>query len=280
MKNFRLLHAENSRHFELAEAFVLPKEKKYMALMMRIQNHEDSVYLIEEFDLEKHIGKIAGVFSYNKGRAFTPCIPDFSEPVVEILKNFLKDRDIFCLVGDVNGVNQIEKIVYELHGKKARDKRELFLMEFQSKKLKLKNTEGIIVCKKSDIHSVMPLHLKFMREEVLPSWHKIIPAAELLSVERAVKKFHMVALERDGKLVAKAQTNAETKKYIQIGGVYTLKEYRNNGYAKVLVSQILRYALENKKGCVLYVRQENEYALSAYESSGFFCFDEMKMIYF
>ena len=153
-------------------------------------------------------------------------------------------------------------------------------MEFQSKKLHVKNTEGLIVCKKNDIEKIMPLHLKFVRDEVLPKWHKISPAAELMSAERALKKFYVVAVEKDGQFISKAQTNAETKNYLQIGGVYTLKEFRNRGYAKVLISQIVKHALENKKGSVLYVRQNNRYALSAYESSGFFCFDEMSMVYF
>ena len=126
----------------------------------------------------------------------------------------------------------------------------------------------------------MPLHLKFVRDEVLPEWQKISTAAELMSAERALKKFYVLALEKDGQFIAKAQTNAETKNYMQIGGVYTLKEFRNRGCAKILVSQIVKHALENKKGCVLYVRQENEHALSAYESCGFFCFDEMSMVYF
>ena len=328
MKTVRIIHAEKKSHFALAETFVLPYEKKFLALMERIQKNEPSIFLIAESDdggtdscggtgSKKVAGEdsiigadfkggaqagcgagskkvagfkdgiiLIGVFSYTPGKAFTPCIPEFTGSAVTLLKSFLREHRVFCLTGTVDGVKKIAGLIKEARGEFPQDKRQLILMRWKESgaaclnELPVQKKNEIIKCTKNHVNELMPLHLSFVREEVLPPYYESSKAFELLNLERILKRQYVFAVEKDGLFMAKAQTNAVTKNYMQIGGVYTRKEFRGNGYACALVRRIAALALKKKKTCMLYVRRDNVPALKCYEKAGFIPEAELSMFYF
>lgn len=318
MKTVRIIHAQKKVHFILAQKFVLPYEKNFLALMERIQKNEPCIFLIAEAD-EEGIVLLRGVFSYTSGKAFTPCIPEFTGAVVNLLKSFLCEHKVFCLTGTACGVKKIAELIKDVRGELPQDKRELILMRMEKNKeesgalnlnesaaaskdaanfretgglcgesgaaytserdISLKNLK-IIKCSKSHVNDLMPLHLSFVKEEVLPPYYETSKAFELLNLERILKNHVVLAVKNDAAFVAKAQTNAVTKNYMQIGGVYTRKEFRGNGFARALVCRIALLALKKKKTCMLYVRRDNAPALRCYEKAGFVRDGELLMYYF
>lgn len=279
MKTWTLVHAVKNRDFSIAENFVLPVEKRFLTLMNRIQNKEDCIYYIQQTDESENISRVCGVISWTSGKILTPCIPEFSQPIKELLARFLKDKDVFCLSGDDNGVEQMEAIIIQLHNTPAREKRHYNMMEYNPEKARPVTNE-IIRCTKKDASRLMKLHVNYVNVEVLPSWKEAVPAVELLNLERSLKNFYVAAIEKDGQFVARALTNAQTRSYFQIGGVYTLDEYRSRGLAKDLVSHIAQKAHSLRKGCILFVKQENISAIRCYTNAGFEKFNTMKMYYF
>ena len=324
MKTVRIIHAQKKVHFILAHKFVLPYEKNFLALMERIQKNEPCIFLIAEAD-EEGIVLLRGVFSYTSGKAFTPCIPEFTGAVVNLLKSFLCEHKVFCLTGTACGVKKIAELIKDVRGELPQDKRELILMRMEKnkeeggalnlnesaaaskdaaviKKAHIPNVTGglcgetgvaytserdislknlkIIKCSKSHVNDLMPLHLSFVKEEVLPPYYESSKAFEFLNLERNLKNHVVLAVKNDAAFVAKAQTNAVTKNYMQIGGVYTRKEFRGNGFARALVCRIALLALKKKKTCMLYVRRDNAPALRCYENAGFVRDGELLMYYF
>lgn len=73
----------------------------------------------------------------------------------------------------------------------------------------------------------------------------------------------------DSKLVARGRIQATSSMGWAIGGVYTLPEYRNRGYATNLVSAIAEHAFRNTGRVILHVREDNAPAIRTYEKIGF-----------
>ena len=80
--------------------------------------------------------------------------------------------------------------------------------------------------------------------------------------------------------VSKANTNAKGFDHIQIGGVFTVKRFRNQGYALHTVAALCRHIIEEEhKIPSLFVRCDNEYAIKLYKNLGFEIKDTKKTVY-
>ena len=271
--------------FDSAEEFLSDYEKKYCALMERILQKESSVYVILKKDSSFGFPQVAGVFSFNRGRSFTACIPDYNSKIKKLLRDFFRTHEVFSIIGESEGVKKIEQILYEYKNLLPAEIREMFLMEYNGSvpaAVELKEQgEKIKRCSGEDAEKLMPLQVNFSCEEVYPFWKKEVNlAAERFALDSTLKKQMVFAVVKNNYPVSRAQTNARTKNYFQIGGVYTLKEYRGRGYACQLVKTIAdAAALENKK-TVLYVRKENAGALRSYVKAGFNQSAEYRMVYY
>jgi predicted GNAT family acetyltransferase len=73
----------------------------------------------------------------------------------------------------------------------------------------------------------------------------------------------------EGMPVAKAGTNARGIEYDQIGGVFVSPAYRNRGFARQVLTHLLKSIfLQGRKPC-LFVKKSNSPALGLYRSLGF-----------
>ena len=80
--------------------------------------------------------------------------------------------------------------------------------------------------------------------------------------------------------VSKANTNAEGFDHIQIGGVFTVPRFRNQGYALHTVAALCRCIIDKEhKNPSLFVRSGNETAIKLYKSLGFEIKDTTKTVY-
>ncbi len=73
----------------------------------------------------------------------------------------------------------------------------------------------------------------------------------------------------NGEIVSRGQIDAKSEYGWAIGRIFTKPEFRNRGFATTLVSSIVQYASKETDDMVLYVREDNEPAITSYRKIGF-----------
>ncbi len=132
----------------------------------------------------------------------------------------------------------------------------------------------------SDIEKLMPLQEMYEKEEVLPSENLYDPDSAKRYIRDSVKNRISVICENSGKIISKANTNGDGINFSQIGGVYTLPEFRNRGIGRNVTGKLVEKIFEDGKNPSLFVKQENHPAVSVYKKLGFTITSEFKIIYF
>jgi RimJ/RimL family protein N-acetyltransferase len=84
-----------------------------------------------------------------------------------------------------------------------------------------------------------------------------------------IKKMPMYGVFINRELVSYAGSFIQTREVWMIGGVYTLPDHRNKGYATLATSAITREALEKSEAAALFVRSDNYPAIRVYEKIGY-----------
>jgi ribosomal protein S18 acetylase RimI-like enzyme len=84
-----------------------------------------------------------------------------------------------------------------------------------------------------------------------------------------IKKMPMYGVFVNGELVSYAGSFIQTREVWMIGGVYTLPNHRNRGYATLATSAITQEALKKSEAAALFVRSDNYPAIKAYEKIGY-----------
>jgi len=121
----------------------------------------------------------------------------------------------------------------------------------------------------SDLEELFPLQLDYENTEVAYEGHPIDPAVCRLSLRARLKDAFIYKLSAGARITAKAGTNAEGFHWLQIGGVYTLPEYRKRGLAAAVVAHLINAHCREKHGFALFVKTENKAALRVYAKLGF-----------
>ena len=254
-------------------------ERENCSLFSKIIGREDNLYLLLDYlPLVRKINPV-GVFSFSRGNAIICYLSKSSLGIKRKISRFFRDREIFSISGDNPSVRLFEDFLSDkLEGKK-KDIRDMYLMEYAGFQ-EIDETE-IFECSLDDADLLMDLQIGFSMEEQNPVYRKtkVMPAAERMAIERALKKFSIYSVRRENQIVAKAQLNAICRNWIQIGGVYTRPEFRNQGLARALVRHIGNHAVKENKNAVLFVRKENFPAVAAYESAGYVICGEHRCVY-
>ncbi len=121
----------------------------------------------------------------------------------------------------------------------------------------------------------------YEKEEVVPDCFDFNEAASRLKLRETIRKHCVLALQtEDGKIVAKAGTNAVGLRCVQIGGVYTAPSHRRMGYGHNTVLALVKKILASRKMPVLYVKKRNSAAISMYSTLKFKKFNEYIIAYF
>ena len=258
----------------------------------------------DSFTIESGARETLGVISV-KSRMLL-CIPNArslqnDKAFCSSLKIFLSDKKISCVNGEAEASHFIMKIFAEL-GRTPLHINEYALMtlsEAALKKVEAKSeryaapSKGlqtsldrhtardagekacrekfkIVRCGIKDADALMPLQLAYEAEEVLPPCRTQNPAVTRKNLERILKTEYVLALQNsDGEPVAKANTNAVGIRWAQIGGVYTVPDFRRKGCASLLVKTLAEKIVASKRFPVLYARNGNEGAQKAYSAIGF-----------
>lgn len=279
----RIHSTENAgKLFSAAKDFLLPQEKFYCALMQRILNRSENIFIITP---APNINSILGLFFYN-GHTLTPYIPNRTQDISDALRIFFVPNKVTCISGESSSVLYVREIYSSVAGHSDEEVRSLFLMQKEITSAKKYHASSapqetrLVHCAPKHAKDLLHLQTSYSREEVLPAWQEMLPYLERHSLDVALKNQHVLALKNKDHFIAKAQTNAITKNFWQIGGVYTEKSFRNRGLASFLVNEISLMAQEKNAGTVLYVRRQNLSAINAYKKAGFKFCGEYSIIYF
>lgn len=136
-------------------------------------------------------------------------------------------------------------------------------------RLKLNTPLTIERATENDLDELFPLRLDYENTEVAYEGHPINPAVSRLSLCTRLKTEFIYKISANGIIVATAGTNAQGFHWFQIGGVYTLPEYRNKGLAAAAVAHLINTHSTEKHGFALFVKITNAPAFRAYEKLGF-----------
>jgi len=130
-----------------------------------------------------------------------------------------------------------------------------------------------------DTDALYPLQMAYEMEEVILDPLRFHPQLCYQNLNRQLKEQIIYIAEKEGRPVAKAGTNARGFFWVQMGGVYTLPEYRNRGIAASLAGRLVRELGRRKKRFCLFVKKENRPALKVYEKNGFTIAGEFRITY-
>jgi len=120
-----------------------------------------------------------------------------------------------------------------------------------------------------DIEQISPLQEGYEKEEVIPPGDPFDPEVMKALLKKSVETQFIYVAVTNGKIVAKAGTNALGLNWDQIGGVYTIPDWRNRGLAASLVQHTARERMGKGRKIALFVKLTNIPAQKAYEKSGF-----------
>ena len=150
------------------------------------------------------------------------------------------------------------------------------------------------------VNLLLPLRIGYEIEEVLIPGSKINSEFTKKNLSNILSKHKMFFLSQtsqgkvstDNKLtsqsksptianpIATVATNANGFNWEQIGGVFTMPLFRNQGIAKTLVNHVTNYLLSSNKKVCLFVKTKNVPAQKAYEKNGFNKIGEFTIAYF
>ena len=199
-----------------------------------------------------------------------PCLPIENSLISRALTLFLGNRSLFCINGNKTFSQYAQKIYGDSCGQVPGLVNDYFLMEKKQSQNDSKHIpEGIQICTQKDEELLFPLQVNYSREEVLPPWVKTYPPVERLNIASILKNRHCCCILADNQIASKGHISAITQNCMQIGGVYTMPQFRRRGYAQSIVEFLAGYASSQNKKAVLFVKEKNTAALHAYQNAGF-----------
>ena len=298
----------NERTFSLAQSYLLPIEQKCVFLSQLVRKHSPDIYIILDKNPDNlnnsdkssqliNLQNVLGVFYLNKSlfHCFKDTskvnIADFTPLFYEILTQ--NQASIKNISGEKDGTDFFLEVIRNLsenpdstftkkfNVKQINDYKLMVLphQQFQDSQ-KLYNDDFIMRCTENDMENLFEIERNYLQDEVAVRGQKVSDAEVSMRLRQILKNQLYFALISDDRIVSKAYTNAIGKNWIQIGGVYTLFRFRQNGYAALTVSTLCKRILQAHKNISLFVKTKNLPAQQLYKKIGFSFHSDYKIVYF
>ena len=298
----------NERTFSLAQSYLLPIEQKCVFLSQLVRKHSPDIYIILDNNPDNlnnsdkssqliNLQNVLGVFYLNKSlfHCFKDTskvnIADFTPLFYQILTQ--NQASIKNISGEKDGTDFFLEVIRNLsenpdstftkkfNVKQINDYKLMVLphQQFQDSQ-KLYNDDFIMRCTENDMENLFEIERNYLQDEVAVRGQKISDAEVSMRLRQILKNQLYFALISDDRIVSKAYTNAIGKNWIQIGGVYTLFQFRQNGYAALTVSTLCKRILQAHKNISLFVKTKNLPAQQLYQKIGFTFHSDYKIVYF
>ena len=131
-----------------------------------------------------------------------------------------------------------------------------------------------------DAPRLFPLQKFYEMEEVLVHPERFNDRGCMAHLRKNLNRQIILVAETEDTIVAKAGTNGIGYTYFQLGGVYTLPDYRNQGISTALITVLMGEILDRGKKACLFVKKGNLPALRVYEKLGFLLREDFAVSYF
>ncbi|HIW36599.1 MAG TPA: GNAT family N-acetyltransferase [Candidatus Treponema faecavium] len=207
--------------------------------------------------------------------------------LARLCAGFFSEKKLYCISGERAASRLLEQAAALAANAEPAEIKDFFLMQQSAAASQAFSASQfaapyVVRCCPEDEALLLPLETAFEQEEVLPRGWQLNPAAVRFKLCRALHTGAVCAvLAEDGEhFAAKAAVTAESGGWIQIGGVYTIPEYRGRRYAAALVRSLSARAEEIGKRAVLYVNEQNSAAVRAYTAAGFAASGRYRICYF
>ena len=298
----------NERTFSLAQSYLLPIEQKCVFLSQLVRKHSPDIYIILDNNPDNsnnsdkssqliNLQNVLGVFYLNK--SLFHCFKDTSKVnIADFTPLFYKiltqnQASIKNISGEKDGTDFFLEVIRNLsenpdstftkkfNVKQINDYKLMVLphQQFQQSQ-KLYNDDFIMRCTENDMENLFEIERNYLQDEVAVRGQKVSDAEVSMRLRQILKNQLYFALISDDRIVSKAYTNAIGKNWIQIGGVYTLFQFRQNGYAALTVSTLCKRILQAHKKISLFVKIKNFPAQQLYQKIGFTFHSDYKIVYF
>lgn len=190
------------------------------------------------------------------------------EVIMEMIKKVIDYKSkIFCILGITKDTEYIKN---SLNYSSYSTINYSLLKENTNTQFSITHTSlKVRKAKKRDTMILFPLEKAYLLEEVLQGNTQINHQAVLLNLKKTCADQSVYYGLFEKKIIAKVNTNGKGFGYNQIGGVYTIPEYRNQGISTYLMKTLLNDIHISGKKAVLYVKKENKPAITLYKKLGF-----------
>lgn len=131
-----------------------------------------------------------------------------------------------------------------------------------------------------DARKLYPLQKNYEIEEVLVHPDRFNPGGCMNHLRYNLSRHITFCAEEKKNIIAKGGTNGIGFSYYQLGGIYTLPEYRNKGISTALVIRLFSEITSLGKKACLFVKTENAPALRVYHKLGFDIRENFSVSYF
>ena len=298
----------NERTFSLAQSYLLPIEQKCVFLSQLVRKHSPDIYIILDKNPDNlnnsdkssqliNLQNVLGVFYLNKSlfhcfkdtskvnvADFTPLFYQILTQNQASIKNISGEKDgtdFFLAVIRNLSENPDSTFTKKFNVKQINDYKLMVLPHQQfPDSQKLYNDDFIMRCTENDMENLFEIERNYLQDEVAVRGQKVSDAEVSMRLRQILKNQLYFALISDDRIVSKAYTNAIGKNWIQIGGVYTLFQFRQNGYAALTVSTLCKRILQAHKNISLFVKTKNLPAQQLYQKIGFTFHSDYKIVYF
>lgn len=280
--------------------FLIQYEDKCVQLTSLLKKNISCSYVVYVNEVKPE--DLYGVISIKKtilyllpfvnSRQETALQEDFVQSFREFYKSEKFEKPV-CINGEMDGMKLILKAFGE-SGIKPDQLNEYNLMKLDVKsflqnlkkegKLKMEEVQ-VLRCKKDlqeDLkRQLVQLQFEYELEEVLPECFDFDEDSCRLRFYGALRSQYILSLKNiSEQLVAKAGTNAVGLKTVQIGGVFTKKEFRGKHYGSFLMKMLLFRIVRMKRNVVLFVKIKNPAANNLYNSLSFKKIGSYSIAYF
>lgn len=283
--------------FAKTKEFLLQNEKKCVSLCDRIFHHEVKYFLIvEDFSGQQKTdfsqSQILGVFSYSDGGQILHFFSKIEENRVRyknlLVKLFEKFdfSKLFSIIGETEGTNLLMNGIYSAQNRIPFSSRNYDFMELPDSSfdfVPIQNKTPNLKIEKADmilLEMLKPIQKAYEEEEVLCEGQEFNSLVSTFLLKKTLNAKNVFVATMENKILGKASLNAESENFSQIGGVYTVPEFRGLGIGNRLVRKVISEKKSQGKKIVLFVKTENLPAQKLYENCGFRKFGKFKICYY
>lgn len=284
-------------------AFVKKKEYLCMGLMEKLLCYKQNLNSEKNyfFILYDNASCIVGVVCLATNGRILHFIPACNSQKMErarlctqkLLEDFYGNQSshsLFCIVGTASAslfLAQCAEAAGIAHKSNECDYNLMVYDGSVQAQFKIPKSLAVRKCETKDAFFLADLQKAYYIEEVLPPGMPFNGVANRKLLRQDLKTKLVYALydekndsQKNSEPLAKVSTNAKGINWCQIGGVYTVKKWRNRGYATFLVSYLAKRLQSMKYKSVLFVKKENWAAIRAYQKAQFKQITRFKIIYF